>query len=213
MNKIFQIGFNKCGTVSLYHLFNKCTKQNISSVHWDYGKLAFSMWSNLYNKKPLLNNYTQHSVFTDMEAFIYDNNKYQYLYMFKYFDVLDQQYPNSKFILNTRSIDGWIISRLNHSNNYIINNGMPNKMNQNIPYYIMFMKAYNINNLSDLIYRWKEEWYNHHSKVKEYFKSRPSDLLVFDIEKDNMYKIKNFLPNIEFTVEKFPLVNKTKGHC
>ena len=37
MNKIFIIGFNRTGTRTLHNYFNK---NNILSLHWEYGRLA-----------------------------------------------------------------------------------------------------------------------------------------------------------------------------
>ena len=46
---IFQIGFNKCGTRSLYHFFKD---NGIPSIHYDGGKIAKSMFqNNSMNKK------------------------------------------------------------------------------------------------------------------------------------------------------------------
>ena len=44
-----------------------------------------------------------------------------------------------------------------------------------------------------LVLKWKNEWINHHQNVQNYFKRRPNDLLVFNIEKDNIRKLVEFL--------------------
>ena len=41
--KIFQIGFNKCGTRSITQLFHD---SNVRSIHWDEGRLAIKMKHN-----------------------------------------------------------------------------------------------------------------------------------------------------------------------
>ena len=46
--KIFQIGFNKCGTKTLHHYFSR---NGIRSVHWDEGRLAQRMFANLASGK------------------------------------------------------------------------------------------------------------------------------------------------------------------
>jgi hypothetical protein len=62
--KIFQIGFNKCGTKTLHHYFSR---NGVRSVHWDYGRLAQRLFANLASGSKLLAGYEQFDVFTDME--------------------------------------------------------------------------------------------------------------------------------------------------
>jgi carbonic anhydrase len=64
INKIFQIGFNKCGTVSLYHFFED---NGLKPIHWDMGMLATTIKYNHNNNLPLLKGYEKYDVFTDME--------------------------------------------------------------------------------------------------------------------------------------------------
>ena len=68
-NKIFQIGFNKCGTLSLWNLFNSYSK--LKSIHWDYGNLAQTIYNNIYSDIYLpLDSYEDYTYFGDMECFI-----------------------------------------------------------------------------------------------------------------------------------------------
>lgn len=214
MNKIFQIGFNKCGTFSFCELFSKFTEPKILSVHWDLGRLALKMQENLLDNKNLLVGYEQYVVYTDMETCIYNdlNNTYKYHFMFKYFDLLDKQYPNSKFILNTRPVDNWISSRLNHTNGYKMINEKVVELNPPEPYYITHLNMYRIQSIPTLVNIWRVEWNDHHKKVKQYFKHRPKDLLIFDIENDSFEKIVEFFKDehISFTTNSLPVVNKTQ---
>ena len=43
MIKIFQIGFNKCATVSLHKFFES---NGLKSIHWDKGRLAKTIYKN-----------------------------------------------------------------------------------------------------------------------------------------------------------------------
>jgi hypothetical protein len=210
VNRIFQIGFNKCGTSSLYRLFSEYTEPNIRSVHWDYGRLALSMYNNLKKGRPMLFDYQGFQFFSDMEAFVHDEKSWKYYYLFKNFDIIDTQYPNSKFILNTRPISRWITSRLNHINGYrIYENQIQAIENGGQTYMASCMDFYQTKDPSKILSIWTEEWQNHHERVREYFKDRPKDLLVFDIELDNVEKIKEFLPDITFTTESMPHTNRT----
>ena len=77
--KIFVIGFNKCGTTSLHGLFKIC---NIASVH-----------KSGLNTQEILKLATKYDAITD-------GNHYNFQ---DYYD----KYPNSLFILNTRPLKKW----------------------------------------------------------------------------------------------------------
>lgn len=210
MNRIFQIGLNKCGTLSIHRLFSDYTEQRLNSVHWENGTLAYNMQQNLNKGLPILTGYDHIEVFTDMETHIIKDGIDSYLFMFKYYQIIDQQYPNSKFILNTRNIYNWIISRLNHQSGWKIQDGKPIKLDRTEAYYKSHMRMYGVNSLSKLITIWEKEWHDHHNSVIDYFKNRQNDLLIFNIESDSIDKIKSFFPNIAFMSDSFPKYNETK---
>jgi hypothetical protein len=187
INKIFQIGFNKCGTVSVYHFFEN---NGLKPIHWDMGRLADTIKRNYESNLPILNGYEGYDCFTDMENV--NNNNYAHLTYYKEFDI---QYPNSKFILNIRPIDNWIKSRLNH----------PNYLNTN-------KRILGMND-DEVIQYWKNQWNEHMISVKEYFKGRPNDLLIFDIETET-HKLNEFFSKyIEIKKTEFGHHNKTKKLC
>lgn len=210
-NKIFQVGFNKCGTCSFLDLFGAYSDQK--TIHWDYGFLAQTIHNNIWSDKKFpLDGYEDYRVFTDMECFIeQENGQIQHIQVYKdYFDILDINYPNSVFILNTRDIDNWIKSRLNHICPYssIINNSST----KDIRYIDIYKKIYDTKNSSDIIDIWKQEWNEHHNAIKEYFTRSPNQLIIYDIEKDKLSKLVNYFRprKIEFNIEQFPHANRTK---
>jgi hypothetical protein len=174
--KIFQIGFNRCGTLCLYNFFKD---NKIPSIHWDNGNLSLTMKKNHEQNKPLLNGLEKYVFFSDMEHFDADIGVfYSHVHFYK---LLDEQNPESKFILNTRNVDNWIKSRLNH------------KFCGITGFYANFiMSRLNIS-LEQLLDKWRLEWDNHNKDVIEYFKGREDDLLIFDIENDDPQKIVDFL--------------------
>ena len=184
--KIFQIGFNRCGTRSLYSFFddnvegfkNKC-------VHWDEFRLATSMFKNFLNNKKLLSDYENCLYFGDMETWIRVNNELYWLYAHKvFYKLLDEQYPGSKFILNIRDREDWIVSRTKHTFQY-------SKQGSRNCYINALCE---INNLIEhqQIEAWREDWQAHIEGVKDYFKNRSNDLLIYDINKDSPVKIIDF---------------------
>ena len=93
------------------------------------------------------------------------------------FPYLDRQCKNSKFILNTRNKQNWLKSRILHENGEYLN--------------------YVANKLSiskdDVVKEWERDWDSHHISVIDYFRDRPNDLLIFDIETDPIEKLIYFL--------------------
>ena len=57
--------------------------------------------------RPLLHGIDQFTFYCDMESDIVCHGKVKQLYAYMYYKILDEQYPNSKFILNIRQLDDW----------------------------------------------------------------------------------------------------------
>lgn len=185
MNKIFQIGFNKCGTTSLHNFF---LSNNLKSIHWDRSRLAKKINHNYNNNLPLLKGYEQYNCFTDMESL--NDNIFIYLSLYK---ELDKQYPNSKFILNIRNKENWINSRIKHRN-----------------YLKIYQKITGLTK-EGVITHWNQIWDEHINNVQEYFTNRKLDLLVFDIENDSPDKLIDFMSTfIIIKNNQFKKLNKTK---
>jgi hypothetical protein len=182
--KIFQIGFNRCGTTSLYNFFKKQCKDNLKCVHWDNGKIGETIYRNKQNHKLLLFNskYTSYNFISDMECRI--DNKYYFTQIHDY-QLLEQQYPKARFILNTRSFDNWIKSRLKHYNNKDIE---------------LQLKTYSYNNIIKL---WTDQWEQHHYNVQKYFQNKLHKLLIFDIETTDASPIINFFHDLKFNTSIF----------
>jgi len=200
MNKIFQIGFNRCGTLSLVDFFAGNAMERGSVVHWDYGRLATHMNNNLNNNKLLVSGLYEHKIyFSDMESCVGKIDK-KWIYMYKYFKLLDEQYPESKFILNTRNVDNWIESRKKwliwHDNKWQT--------------YLEALCSVESMNEDELVEKWIKDWYEHHVDVLFYFKDRPNDLLVYDIEKDSSSKIMAFFDSdLKFKHSNMSHLNKS----
>jgi hypothetical protein len=200
INKIFQIGFNKCGTLSLLDIFKNYVTPNINTIHWDGGNLAKTIYYNYCNDMPLLSGYEDYVYFGDMQYQLWKNNKPHKMilpYMNMY-SLLDRQYPNSKFILNTRNIDRWLLSR---------KKWMPGLDNN------FYMKAYNLFSDIELKELYIHMWNYHHKNILDYFKDRPEDLLVFNVENDSIEKLKDFFSTLTFIdkLKTMPHLNKTKS--
>ena len=111
------------------------------------------------------------------------------------FKHIDKCYPGSKFILNTRPREKWIRSRFSHLRGRFARKRARRGR--------LTMKA--------LARKWRRQWDDRHSDVKEYFRERPGDLLVFNIEKDSPEKIRDFLhgTGLNVDVRKWGRYNKS----
>ena len=99
-NRIFNIGFNKCGTKTLGKALQML---GFNTVHFKHNgvRLYDIMQSNIRNGRELLCGIEHYDAFSDFAG--------QYI-----FKALDVHYPGSKFILTVRNIDDWLDSREAH---------------------------------------------------------------------------------------------------
>ena len=140
--KVFAVGFNKSGTTSLHALFESLGRPSYHGTKWRG-----------CDDLELLRSYDCFS----------DNIP-------RDLAKLDHLFPDSKFILQVRALDGWIYSRLAHierskeANTY---NGGPTW-----------------DNTEYAIKAWIRKRNAHHLFVLSYFSQRPSDILVVNFIRD-----------------------------
>jgi hypothetical protein len=178
--RIFQIGFNKCGTTTLARFF----KQNgLPVIHWGRGDIARRIERAREAGEDPLSYYRDVVFFSDMMALDADRVYEGY----KQFDYLHQHYPDALFILNTRNVDGWVRSRHNHG-----------KLAER------YGKALGLDSTEAVERYWRQEWAEHHARVVEFFKDKPGRLLVYNIEQDTPQKLVDFVrPHYKLDVGKF----------
>lgn len=208
-NKIFNVGFPKAGTCSIQHSL-ECA--NIKSVHWainvknrEYlhhvdrykpslvciGTLI--QWAKKENL-PLLHYLPEFDAFTQMDVNL--SQDLNYWPQFEDIPVLDQQYPGSKFIFNTRPLDRWI-SSVNRW--YTMRRRLTDLEIPGLPKGIGGLDKHLM------------DWHNwHQQNMLDYFGGENEKFIIFDIEKDDPQKLAGFL-GIENMVwerknvnEKFP---------
>ena len=189
--KIFQIGFNKCGTLAISRFFEL---NGFSCVHWDEGRLARQMKRNLDEGRYILSGYDNYDVFTDME-FV---GKDEIIEGFKYFPLILERVDDPLFILNTRNKQNWIASRIDHKN-YIDHRN----------YLERYRIIYRLDDEAAVIERWLEDWDSHHAAVQELI---PQDrLLVYDIESDSPTRLCQFAGLAESCAQHYVVRNYTDG--
>jgi hypothetical protein len=173
MTKIFQIGFNKCGTRSISHFFKR---HGLETADWNRGDLAKSIKSDLETGEIPLQAWPDVEVFSDLE---YVNAK-NMIEGYRYFDQLHQHYPDALFILNTRNGEGWIRSRHAHGDG---------------AYTDAYRRHYGYDTVEQVTDRWRLEWYRHHAQVLEFFSGeRSKNLFVWNIENPAVESLQKKLP-------------------
>lgn len=136
MKKIFVIGFNKTGTTSFDALFKNL---GINSTH-DCSYI------------PVLNIIDEYDAFTDG-----DHLNFQ-----EYFN----KYPDSLFILNTRPMKKWLISRYKHAEHH------------------QFQDCWCWPISEEKTNNWITTRETHHKNVIQFFKNKPNKLLLINIEQN-----------------------------
>ena len=189
IEKIFQIGFNKAGTTSLFHFFDA---NNISSVHWTHQnhKLCELMHDNYNANKLLLDSVEHISFYSDFGVFLQRDLNLDVKYAYKssgieLYKLLVKEYPivNSLFILNIRNVYHWLHSRFTH---YYKSDAIWNLKK--------IRAATNIGSNLELLVQWKALWYQHICGVIRYFENNQINhhLLIFDVEIDDIQKLIDF---------------------
>ena len=171
--KVFCIGLNKTGTISLHHALEVL---GYRSLHWGGPDIAIKILMCAEAGKPLLTDVDGYDAYSDILA------------LSERFDLLDAQYPGSRFVLTTRPIDDWIESRRAH----VLRNR--DRAAQG---------TYTGNFLDIDPDAWREEFEAHHARVAAYFAGR-SDLLTMCItEGDGFEELCPFL-GVPIPSEPFP---------
>lgn len=163
--KIFQIGFNKCGTSTLARFFKR---NGLPIVHWARGDLARRIERAREAGEDPLGFFRDVAFFCDMIALDEDRVYEGY----KHFDYLHQHYPDALFILNTRERESWIASRHRHGN-----------------FTERFRKVLGVRTVAEVEDYWRRDWAEQHERVKAFFADKPGQLLVFDLGTDGPEKL------------------------
>jgi hypothetical protein len=152
---VFGIGLNKTGTRSLH---DALATLGYTPLHWGGPASRIAVEQAEAEGAPLLTHLQGYDAFSDILA------------LATRFDVLDAQYPDSRFILTTRPIDRWVESRRRHV-----------ERNQAEA----AAGRYDGTFLDIEPDAWRAEYETHHHRVLAHFADRPDDLLVLDIERDS----------------------------
>lgn len=156
--KIFCIGLNKTGTISLHQAL---TILGFRSLHWGGQASRIAVERAIDEGAPLLTHLPEADAYSDIQRLSLS------------FDVLDEQYPGSRFILTTRSLESWIDSRRRH----VERNRVAKAAGE-----------YDGTFLEIEPDRWRELFLEHHERVRAHFRGR-GDLLEMDVTAGDGYEV------------------------
>ena len=182
---IFQIGFNKAGTRTLTDFL----RSNGVSVFHRFSELVPAIKQHFSEDKPLFKGFTNRKqFFADFDAWslLDDNKTYPY-------EIIDKQYPNSKFIFNIRNINHWLKSRFFHWG-YLCE-GWLIDCNKEL---------YGLSTDIQVLNQWKQRWYDYSCHVLKHFTNNNIDhghLLLFDIETDPSEKLVRFFERFDMDLD------------
>jgi hypothetical protein len=150
--KVFCIGLNKTGTLSLHEALETLGYRSLHHGGLETMKLVERA---LEEGKPLLTYLDpSYEAFSDIFGLTYD------------FYIADVQYPGSRFILTVRDLDDWLESRRRHV-----------ERNQQAAAAGEYSDGFDTVDIET----WTTEFVRHHALVRGYFADRPDDLLEFDL--------------------------------
>ena len=140
-NKIFCIGFNKTGTSSMHQLFLD---------------LGLRSYHGYYSHFPVMD-----PIFGQFQCFS-DGDQHP-------FEQFDRAYPGSRFIVTTRPLDDWLVSRIRHiEERRRLGATGPMRMEYDA-------------DPEAAVRKWVHSRLAYHQRVVAYFAQRPGDLLVINI--------------------------------
>ena len=195
--RVFQVGFNRCGTASLHRFLRL---NGFASVHHAGGRLAIAMDANLRAGRHVLDGWERFDAFLDM-SFL---RPHVHVEMYKRLDALMEHAPEARFVLNLRDVDRWVESRLAMDGWIEWSRERPSRgfgppwdtpPRGVLQYVPPFRERYRLcHGLADtdaVTAHWRADWRRHVAAVRA---AVPADrLLAFDVERDDPRALCDFL--------------------
>lgn len=191
--KIFVIGHNKTGTVSLHKLF---INNGYKSYHYENELLGRIIKQNFLSNAPLLEGIEDAHLYSDMEC------GWGLSYEYNLFPQLDLQYPGSFFIYNYRDIEEWILSRTAHEKGLYINRCIKN---------LNTFYGYNFKKYDDIHNHWRSHFKRHETMIKKYFEAKKNLIILNLNEKKSKLDLCVKLKDIGFKINESELPHRHKS--
>jgi len=192
--KVFNIGFHKTGTTSLTHFMDVHGYKSLHNTAYTMQRMNLGSQSDIADDPTtpsdiggMLDIHLLQELVQEFDFF--SDNPWPLIYK-----LLDESFPDSRFILTRRNTDSWMNSLIKYS-------GSQNtRMRQLI---------YGYGNPGHHVKRYRQVYIRHNKDVVSYFGNR-KNLLVIDIEDDNRRiarSLSEFL-GLDNTLMLVPISNK-----
>lgn len=201
--KIFCVGCNKTGTTSIENVFNSL---GLTIGNQRQAELLVFDWAKRDYRR-LVNYCRSAEAFQDMPFSMHGT-----------FQVVDEAFPGSKFILTVRSnVDEWFESLVRFHSKIVGKGRVPTaddlrQVNYRYPGFMLDVLKLNFGADESLLYNreaYAQFYEEHNENIKKHFKNRPDDLLVLNVaEPDAMERLLKFL-GYPYTGQEMPHLNKT----
>lgn len=116
-----------------------------------------------------------------------------------WYELIVEQYPSSKFLLQIRPIHKWLRSRYKHRgpDGFYIDRAREQKQHQTVGNETVLDQEIRI------LWGWQRSWYSWICRLISYFKERQltDNLLIFDIERDSPRRIVSFFGAFGLTLD------------
>jgi hypothetical protein len=147
--RVFCLGLNKTGTSSFHEAM---LLLGLESLHWGGPPVRRRVEEALADGRPLLSGLDQrYDAFSDVRP------------LAEHFELLDAQYPGSRFVLTVRPVDQWLDSRRRH----VENNQRRRAVGEYTGEFLVVDEP-----------AWREEWERHVTRVRAHFHGRPEFLEI-----------------------------------
>lgn len=180
MVRVFNIGFNKSGTTSLNHAMEILGFNALHFKNYDGVRIRSIIENNKTHNKMLMSGLEEYNFICDFNGE-------------RFFRLLDEQYPNSKFILTWRDMEEWLVSREKH----VIKN-------QRNPNYIGNWLTVDIDS-------WRANRERCEKEIFEYFNGRDDFLVMKICDGDGWNELCGFL-GVDIPDIPFPHLNRVDYH-
>ena len=176
MKKVFFIGMNRTATKAFSELFKKSGYVSFHyachDINGNTQVLAQKMKENNKSYYNLLHEIDHGQVYSDM----FWHREDEWIDGVKMFRDLYAQYPNAYFVLQTRDLYHWLLSKKNHKDGA----------------YIARCKQYHKLNDDEMMDWFDKDRTAHHEAVRKFFQNK-SRFIEFDINRDDIQTLIDFV--------------------
>ncbi|MDO8206576.1 MAG: sulfotransferase [Gallionella sp.] len=202
--KVFCIGANKTGTTSVEHVLRSL---GLTVGNQEQAEMLVFDWAERDYRRII--KYCQSAqAFQDVPFSLHGT-----------FQVMDDAFPGSKFILTVRNnVDQWFGSLVRFHTAIVGKGRIPTaddlrQFNYRYPGFMLDVLRLSYGADKSTLYNrdvYSQYYEDHNNQVKEYFKERPDDLLILNVEEpDAMERLVKFL-GYPYTGQKMPHLNTSK---